>query len=177
MMKFIVTIIKIKSVLLFFLLLFGFIFWYRANDLNENQNMKTTRLTGNPIFQASNDSTISLDNLLGFNNRTLLFRITKKSCSPCVNREIFSVKEHMQRLTGINFVILTHIESGRDFEIFKNTHRAEGISCFNFPNSFMKLDTIKTPYFVLIDSGKKVLRQYVVDKKNGERTSAFLKSL
>ncbi len=122
-----------------------------------------------------NNSPIPVKDVLG-GRKTLVYYFSKMYCKVCVESQIEVIKA-VFAADSTNIVLLAHSSNYKELYVLKHTL---GIKCpiykvdhdLNLP-----CDTIRMPYFVLLDENLKVINAFITMKERMNYSIAYLKSM
>ena len=163
----------LKGSFIIFITAFCLLSCYRNNKSIDHT--VTKKLNVNDIvFIDQYLDTANINDLINNNKSNIIFRIPRFSCSSCINREIETLKEYLNKDKEKKYFIVTDYFKIRDFVVFREYSHIKGLNFLNCNAQFTKLDTAQIPYYVLLDNNLIIKDILLVDKQNHQKSIQFL---
>lgn len=121
------------------------------------------------------DSILFVSEYLSKKNN-LVLRVPRFSCGSCVTREISNLSDFtVDELNLFNEVIILYdLSKHRFFSARVRSYEDLPFSFYNYPHVLLDQDTLKKPYYMIVESNGVVKSIYMVDKNDNDASIAFL---
>ncbi len=120
----------------------------------------------NIVLVDGNNSEFPIQDLI--NTPKLIYRVSSRSCSPCVDRDIQRIKELGKVIGPEKILIISDYENSRSLNILSNSQEVLS-PCFNFTGKLnltiaVESDLKKAPFFFILDEELRVRFPFLGDE-------------